>query len=155
MKVYLAAAYSARDILWGWLKPELESRGHEVTSSWLDERHELTAGSVGAALDASPEYLRKHIAGDILDVARSDVLVLLTGSFMAQAGIPGPLHTGGRHVETGVALALDIPVVVLGPPENIFHRGSPSVAGLVELYGLLETMTAQPINQPQTQGAQS
>ena len=53
---------------------------------------------------------------DLNDVVRSDLLILFTAAFV---GIEGG---GGRHVETGWALAHGVPIIVVGQPENVFHR---------------------------------
>lgn len=64
-----------------------------------------------------------------LDIKLSDLLVLLTESASALVG--GTATSGGRHVETGFALALGKPVIVVGAPENVFHRlrAKPGVHG--------------------------
>ncbi len=53
-------------------------------------------------------------------ISRADVLVLLTGAALGLT--PDECGSGGRHVETGYALAKDKWVVVVGEAENIFHR---------------------------------
>jgi hypothetical protein len=34
----------------------------------------------------------------------------------------GPSTRGGKHVELGAALAMDMPVYLIGPRSNIFHH---------------------------------
>jgi hypothetical protein len=122
MKVYLAAPYTARDLLRSRFVPDLEEDDHECTSSWLKETHTIASQTVGPALGQSVDYALKHVMQDIHDVTCSHVLVLFTESYCRQYKVPPPYNTGGRHVETGIAMANHIPVVVLGEPENIFHR---------------------------------
>jgi hypothetical protein len=59
------------------------------------------------------------------EVAESDLVILVTWPTAQSLAMGRDLggNSGGRHVETGVALALDIPVLVWGEAENIFHRG--------------------------------
>jgi hypothetical protein len=52
----------------------------------------------------------------LVDIARADALVLVNLSQVHRSG------TGGRHVETGIALTLGKPVIVLGDRENVFHH---------------------------------
>ncbi len=114
--VYLAAPYAARDLVRNFAA-DLDGMLVEVTSSWLKEDHEITAGTLGAAKDLSDDQVAKHARDDLKDIGDSDLLVLITESI---AGVPGT--TGGRHVETGFALGFGLPVLVVGPAENVFHR---------------------------------
>lgn len=115
MKVYLAAPYGARESIRQYAF-ELTEIGITVTSSWLNEQHEINAGTQGAAIALSDEQVSDHAQTDIREVRDSDLLVLFTAK---TAGVEGG---GGRHVETGIALALRKPVLVVGDPENVFHR---------------------------------
>lgn len=115
MKVYLAGPYAARELL-GEYAIELADIGISVTSRWLLETHDITPGTQKAAVDLSDEEVSAHAIADLADVEAADVLVLFTA---ANVGFEGG---GGRHVETGVAIALNKPVVVVGEPENVFHR---------------------------------
>ena len=100
--VYLSARFERRDELNGY-RAELEAAGLEVTSRWLtDPTPELT-----------DEAWRQLATKDVEDVRRAAGLVLF-----AEPGGGG----GGRHVEFGVALGLDKRVIVVGEPENLFHR---------------------------------
>jgi len=99
MKIYIAAPFELRTLSIH-LMEHLESKGHEVTSTWLkklDENSHETAQT------------------DLADIARSEVLILVNFSEWASRG------TGGRHVEFGYALALGIPVIVHGSRTNLFH----------------------------------
>lgn len=119
MKIYLAGPYAARTTLAGYAE-ELRSIGITVTSTWLDETHDINAGTEGAATALTDSQVALHAATDIDDVRRSDILVLFTA---ASVGCEGG---GGRHVETGIAIALHKPVLIIGEPENVFHRlGNP------------------------------
>lgn len=122
LRAYLAAPYAARDRVRDYAE-DLVRLGIDVVASWLDEEHEINAGSTGAATALDPAEVARHAATDLDDIERCDVLVLFTGNFLERLGFHrDALHTGGRHVETGYALAKGVPVIVLGEPENVFHR---------------------------------
>ena len=123
MKIYLAARYSRRTELVDY-RADLTARGAEVTSRWLNGDHQIDnsgtpIGESGEALveGSSPDgaALREHFAQeDVADVMRADMLI----AFTEQPRV-GPSR-GGRWVEFGLAIALGIPMVVIGPRENLF-----------------------------------
>jgi hypothetical protein len=104
MKVYVASRSQAAGRK---IRDLVRSAGHEVVSRWLDE-----TGYEGLPAD---EARRRRVAVDNLDDVRSADLLIL------RAEPDGSFVPGGKHVESGAALALGIPVIVLGPPENVFH----------------------------------
>jgi hypothetical protein len=125
-RIYLAARYSRREELCGY-RAELEALGHTVTSRWLNGSHQISdlgvpLGDDGEALfegDANTERaarLRQHFATeDISDVTNAQIVMSFTE--VPRSG----QSRGGRHVEFGVALALDKVLIVVGPRENVFH----------------------------------
>lgn len=119
MRIYLAAPYAARAQVREYAA-ELERIGFTVCSTWLEETHEIGAGTTGPASDLSDGEAAMHAEADLKDVKRSDLLVLLTAAESQMVGGVG--NSGGRHLETGYAMALNKPVLVVGKPENIFHR---------------------------------
>lgn len=119
LRAYLAAPYAARGQIRAYAE-DLARIGIDVTASWLDETHEINAGTTGAATGLHPDEVARHAATDLDDIARCDVLVLFTANALGLD--PAEVHSGGRHVETGYALAKGIPVIVVGEPENVFHR---------------------------------
>lgn len=116
MKVYLAAPYGARDLLREY-SAELKRVGFKVTSTWLDESHEINEQTTGPASGLPDAQVALHAAADLGDIDISDLLVVFTA---ASVGVKSA--SGGRHVETGYAIALSKPVLVVGEPENVFHR---------------------------------
>lgn len=116
MKIYLAGAYATRDAL-KQVAQRFEVEGHDITSRWLEATHDILPGTVGAALDHDDELVSRRAQEDFEDIGSASALVVF---------VPGPGvlqgNTGGRHVETGYALALGKRVVVVGVAENIFHR---------------------------------
>ncbi|MDQ6524291.1 hypothetical protein RB608_11800 [Nocardioides sp. LHD-245] len=119
LRAYLAAPYAARDRMREYAE-DLVRIGLDVTASWLDEEHEISPGTTGAALALDSAEVARHAATDLDDIARCDVLVLFTAGVLGFD--PAEVASGGRHVETGYALAKGIPVIVVGEPENVFHR---------------------------------
>jgi nucleoside 2-deoxyribosyltransferase len=122
LSVYLAAPYAARDAIRGYAD-ELERIGMTVTSTWLHEQTELGSGTTGAATALGDEQVKRHCLDDFADIRNADALVLFTESAAAALMAGGTATSGGRHVETGYALAKDKHVVIVGAPENVFHRG--------------------------------
>lgn len=103
--VYLAARIRRRDELEEY-RAQLEAAGIEVTATWL-------------TMPPPSEWtddVWAHLAElDRADVLRADGLVLFAE--------PGELDGGsGRHVEFGMALALQKPIIVVGRYENLFQR---------------------------------
>ena len=125
MKIYLAAPYAARDLL----KEHLsfwEGLGYEITCGWVKGTRPLDKKSFGASEASTDDEVFEHVTGDLEDIDAADVLVHYTGNFLESMGFNDHdhrLHTGGRHVETGYAIAKQKPVVIIGEPENVFQRG--------------------------------
>ncbi len=117
VRVYLAAPYAAREQV-RLIAAGLRRGGYEITSRWLDETHEITDGTTGAAAELTDQQVSQHAYDDLLDIDIADVLVAFTGASLSVANA----GSGGRHVETGYALAKGLPIIVVGPPENVFHR---------------------------------
>ena len=120
MRVYLAAPYAARDQVRSYAN-DLEEHGVEVTSTWLEESHEINPGTINAATALGDDEVAQHVRQDLADIRRSDVLVLFTADAVRTPG-----GSGGRHVETGYFMALfgTRNVIVVGEPENVFHRAA-------------------------------
>jgi hypothetical protein len=127
MKLYLAAPYAARDVV-GKLVWYFENSGHEIVTRWLQGTREIQAGVLGASPDSSDDDVQRHARMDLQDILTADALVHFTASYLVHedptlGGHGEKLHTGGRQVETGFALAQGTPVIVIGEPENVFQRG--------------------------------
>lgn len=118
---YLAGPYAARTELAGYAE-ELRTIGYRVQCQWLDETHEITAGTTGPAREITAEQVNLHASQDLIDIRNCTVLVAFTVDALKTPITVG--NSGGRHVETGYALALDKDVVLVGQPENVFHRMS-------------------------------
>lgn len=89
----------------------LEASGHVVTARWITSDAKFHRG-----VDAYTDAERTAIA--VMD--EEDVRQATDGVILI-AEPPGQTVPGGKHVETGMALALGRPVYVIGRKENIFH----------------------------------
>jgi hypothetical protein len=83
------------------------SLGHTVSSRWLDEARY-------AGMPTEQEERVRAAVENLEDLHSADLLIL-------RAEPDGSFVPGGKHVETGAALAWGKPVLVLGRPENVFH----------------------------------
>lgn len=128
MKLYVAS--HCRETAAG-LKKELERDGHEVVSRWIVSDTKFGLGAV-AYSDAERTALALQDEEDVR--AACDGLVLI-------AEPEGRFVPGGKHVETGIALALRRPVFVVGRRENLFHW-HPLVLMVPDTAGLLAALAA-------------
>lgn len=108
MKIYLVARYGRRLEMVKY-REQLRLMGHEVTSRWVNGEHE--------ALDkiAIPQQMREFAIDDVIDLHTSDLVIAFTEQPNSE------FSRGGRHVEFGMALALNKEVIVVGPVENVFY----------------------------------
>lgn len=86
----------------------LEGLGHTITSTWVDQVELEMYG------DNQRERERAAVK-DVQEVVGSEALVYLSE---AEDNVWG---RGGRHVEFGIAVGLELPIFVIGPKENLFH----------------------------------
>ena len=127
--VYLAGPYESRDTING---PRYAGALHKIdatcTSTWLTETFDINEGVTGPAAELDDATVSEHALNDLSDVDDCDVFVLITAKYL---GVEATA-SGGRHVETGYALARGKRIIVLGEPENVFHR---IASGPVEVVG--------------------
>ena len=114
---YFAARYSHNPVMRGLRDSLLEKiPSARVTSRWIDLHGGTLSTSVDPAVfNADPAGNWHFGAACVNDVKSADTLVFFSE--------PSGGGKGGRHVEFGIALALDKRTVVIGPLENIFHTG--------------------------------
>lgn len=112
MKIYLAGAYSARQLI--SIADELRQHGTaiQVEAVWLLDKYE----------DAPPF---ECAAVDFRDIKGADLLIVFTNTKGTR---------GGMYVELGIALAMGIPVIIVGPYTNIFTRLCRRVDSIHELF---------------------
>jgi hypothetical protein len=112
MLVYLAARYSRRLEMTKYAG-DLQAAGHSVTSRWINGNHQIADEEME---DTLHELKRRTFAlDDYSDLVNSECVVSFTE--LPRSGT----SRGGRHVEFGIALALRMPVYVVGHRENVFH----------------------------------
>ena len=111
MKFYLAARYSRHPEMLAYAG-QIQERGDEVTSRWINGDHDYRG-------EQSPTLDRLRFATeDWDDLKDADCLV----SFTEEPGKAGGRNRGGRHVEFGAGLAFGKHMVVIGYRENVFHE---------------------------------
>lgn len=108
MDIYIAGQYSRRDEF-RIIRDRLRAAGHNVTSRWLDEDKPLHT-KMG---DDTDEFYTETSRVDLEDIYNSKAMLFFSEYEMTPRG--------GRHVEFGYALAMEIPIHVIGPRENVFH----------------------------------
>jgi nucleoside 2-deoxyribosyltransferase len=121
-RIYVAAPYAARDELRRIVVNF--NQDFEIVSSWLNHTHPIHEGTLDTAPDMTEEYVQTATAQDLAEVDSADYLIMFSSSY-CQFTLHLPLEetiSGGRHIETGYALAKGKPVVVVGTAENVFHR---------------------------------
>lgn len=131
MKIYIAASFPMRRIAFE-LRAALREIGHKVDSRWIDI-------AIGYDTQETPTQLHdrlncnSHV--DLQDVADCDEMIVITeGRSVEQT------TSGGRHVETGFAMALGKSVVIYGPRENVHHHNEKLIADIFhheDVLGLL------------------
>lgn len=108
MRVYLAARYSLNGAM-REAAAYLSARGHVITSRWINGCHELG--------DHPTDEARRRLAFEDLDDLR------IADAMIAFSEPPRTMSNsrGGRHVEFGLAIALNKQILVIGLRENVFH----------------------------------
>ena len=85
-----------------------------MTSSWIyeDESYDYLSGLIGSPDIGLSDMarLRAIANGDHIDILRSNAFALFAGG-----------DRGGRHVESGMAIADNLKLFLVGAPENVFH----------------------------------
>lgn len=110
MLIYLASRYSRRKEMLNCAKIIEFRANHTITARWLNGSHKADTPAELA------EKAAMFAQEDIDDIKRSDVLIAFTES----PDVVGGASRGGRHVELGLAIALNKRIVVIGHRENVF-----------------------------------
>jgi nucleoside 2-deoxyribosyltransferase len=123
VKIYLAGSSQEQQRLRSYATL-LRGAGHEITSGWLQVENiqDVLASHLG------PEQVTEEAVRDLADIYRADAVLMVVPYDRTNL----LCHSGGRQVEVGYALAQAKPVIIVGPPENIFHRGLCLVVGSME-----------------------
>lgn len=105
MRIYVAAPWSDRDKAKG-LGDQLETFGHEITHKWwIDE---------GKGYNGDEDHYRQCAINDFVAIQTADKVIILNTQ-------PRGEETSGKAVEMGLAIAFQVPVVVVGEWTNVFH----------------------------------
>lgn len=117
MKIYVAGPWMRKSEVIEAANT-LRAQGHEITSRWFDH--------IGDPKDATGikiplEEIQFQARQDIADVLAADVLVVFNWE-----------KSEGKAVETGIAIANQIPVISVGARSNIFQSLGPEVATIEE-----------------------
>jgi nucleoside 2-deoxyribosyltransferase len=105
---------------------QLESDGHYITSTWLDEEPFMAYDD--PLIDVG---VKAHIAiNDLLEVKDSDAVV----TFASRDKV-----TGGKFIEIGAAIASGLPVYLIGRQENMlmYHKNIIQVEDVQTVRSLL------------------
>jgi hypothetical protein len=127
-RVYLSGQFEDAPVL-RTVRDELIRAGCRVTSRWLNG-DSSTPATAHAGEEGAAARLAAIAYQDFEDIRGADVVVVFNPPAACNAG------RGGRHVETGYALALGKKVVVVGARGNVFHW-MPEVTVVEEWAGLL------------------
>lgn len=111
--IYLSGQFEDAAVL-RQARERLVAAGCRVTSRWLDAASSTPATAL-AGDDGAAERLAAIAGQDLEDIHAADVVVVFNPAESCGIG------RGGRHVETGYALALGKPLAVVGARENVFH----------------------------------
>lgn len=110
LTMYVAADYRRQGEARTLLESVHRELGIQPLCRWAMEG-EPGEGMGGAVQDKA--FALAAAKMDLEDVYQADVFVQLT---------TGELCRGGRQVELGFALANGKPILVVGPPEHVFHH---------------------------------
>ena len=107
MRIYIAAPWADRPRATAFAE-RLEARGHTITHKWwVDEEKETN-------YKLDKVYFRQCAIDDFVAIHTAERVVVLNTQKRGE-------ETSGKAVETGIALALQIPVIVVGEWTNVFH----------------------------------
>lgn len=132
LKIYVAAPWVHKpDAIEAGRR--LESWGFEVTSNWFYHNDNGNPND-SAGLTHDRDAIIRQAIEDIADVRRADILLVLNLA-----------KSEGKAVETGIAIAAEIPIISVGVRSNIFQTLGAEVDTLDDAIVLLlhlDNMTA-------------
>jgi len=106
MKIYIAGFFNTRERLLEY-RDELKGLGHEIVSSWLNERPKP-----GQMPEAA--FFKHTAIKDLTELQSSECMIVDTFDVTPR---------GGREVELGFAMSDPNRLIyVVGPRRNIFHH---------------------------------
>ena len=108
LRIYVAAPWSNRDVA-ATVARQLRDKGHVITHDWWSYEGEATNG-----MDPDDKFMKQCADDDYRAVRTADLLLLLNLQDRGK-------ETSGKAVETGLALAWGIPIIMVGSKTNVFH----------------------------------
>jgi hypothetical protein len=111
LKVYLASRWEDRSEIIEYRNFLVKAAGIESTARWLTPTHPRLQDKVANDMKTGHTVQSR----DVEDILRADVVIVFS---------PKKAHgngTGGRHVECGIAIGRNKPILLCGIPENVFH----------------------------------
>lgn len=106
----MASKFSRREEL-RQVADQIERAGAVITSRWLRNEQPLANDELRGDGPAAA-----YAAMDLEDLRGSDMCIAFT-----EPGDSSASGRGGRHAELGIAIGLELDVVVIGPREHVFH----------------------------------
>ncbi len=106
MRVYLAGPWAERTSM-PRAAAQLELAGHSVTHRWWEFEDDPVDGYPS---NKDSDALTNHAINDFIGVVTADVVVLVNSAM-----------SEGKAVETGIAIAGNKPIVLVGVRSNLFH----------------------------------
>ena len=101
-RIYIAGPWDIREMMPA-IARRFEDQGFEITKRWWE--HDTD----------DPNELRECAVADMRGVRTADVFVVINSQKRGE-------ETSGKAVETGLALAYGIPIILVGERSNIFHH---------------------------------
>lgn len=119
MLFYVAAKYQDRPIARQFAEEVMKAiPGWYCSSTWFFQEPKE---------HPKDHEVREWGERDLRDIERANLFCLINERFHEATAPEGFTHakedSGGRHFETGYALARDIPIYLVGRPTNVFHYG--------------------------------
>ena len=122
IRVYVAAPWINKDLA-ATAQEQLEAEGFEVTSHWIKHHSDAVLGN-----PADFKELRTQALEDVEDIIKSDLFLIMNTGVTSE----------GKATELGLAYALSIPIVLVGPRLiNIFYY----LGGIEQCDSLEEAIT--------------
>ena len=131
LRIYLSGQFEDVTLL-RRVRDDLTRHGFVITSRWLNG-DSLEPATASAGEEGSTARLVSIASQDLEDIESADVVVVFNPDVARTIG------RGGRHVETGYALARAKPVILVGVRSNVFHW-LPTVAVIDKWEELIEKL---------------
>lgn len=130
-RFFLSAPYRRRLEMVRYAE-DLKALGQEVCSRWIDGNREAIQPRL--VHDPALKAIRNVIIGENLgDLGEAHALIHFSDA--------EPDPRGTRHVEMGIAIGMELDIILIGPPENVFHQ-APFVSQFADWHEFIENVRA-------------